>query len=260
MGANHELLPNGRRDLVRQLAIWLGFALGYQVARGLADRGRGEAFENARRVMRVEEWFGGLPEVGLQRRVLAAGPVLVHAVDWTYWAAQFVVVGTVLLWVYIRRNAAYARLRDTLIVTNTLGLVVYVALPTAPPRMFTSRGFVDLLGRSEVVNHGSLPVRLAANPYAAMPSLHAADALIVGFVLAAVFSRWWIKALFVLWPAWVSFSLVATANHFWLDIAAGSILAAVGAAVTARVALGTVLHGRGGAADGTASAGWLTPS
>jgi hypothetical protein len=36
-----------------------------------------------------------------------------------------------------------------------------------------------------VVNHGSGLVQLAANPYAAMPSLHAADALIVGLAPAA---------------------------------------------------------------------------
>ena len=244
-----RLLPNGRRDLLRQLAIWLGFALGYQVARGLADRGSAEAFANARRVMRLEERLGGLPEVGLQRHVIVEGPLLVHAVDWTYWVAQFAVVGAVLLWIYVWRNRAYARLRDTLIVANTLGLVVYVVLPTAPPGLFPQRGFLDLLGSSEALNHGSPTVRLFANPYAAMPSLHAADALIVGVALAAVFSRRWIKVLFLLWPAWVCFALVATANHYWLDIAAGAALAALGGAVTARFALGSVLRRRRGEAE-----------
>ena len=47
-------------------------------------------------------------------------------------------------------------------------------MPTAPPRLL-GVGFAD--------QHRDGLVSLAANPYAAMPSLHAADALIVGVVL-----------------------------------------------------------------------------
>ena len=58
-----------------------------------------------------------------------------------------------------------------------IGLVGYVFVPTAPPRLL-GVGFVD--------QHRDGLVSLAANPYAAMPSLHAADALIVGVVLFSV--------------------------------------------------------------------------
>ena len=58
-----------------------------------------------------------------------------------------------------------------------------------------------------------------------MPSLHAADALIVGITLFYVVRTWWLKALWLLWPAWVCFSVMATANHFWLDCVAGGFVA-----------------------------------
>ena len=64
-------------------------------------------------------------------------------------------------------------------------------------------------------------VQLAANPYAAMPSLHACDSLIVGVVLAGVARHWWSKAFWIVWPAWVWFAVMATGNHFWLDCLAG---------------------------------------
>jgi membrane-associated phospholipid phosphatase len=35
------------------------------------------------------------------------------------------------------------------------------------------------------------------------------------------------KALWLLWPAWVWFSVMATGNHFWLDVVAGVLVAAV---------------------------------
>jgi len=227
------LCPNGRRDFLRQLALWLGFVVGYQIARGLADRGSAEAFRNARRVIRLEEHLGGVLELELQQRVLAAGAFVVHALDWTYWIAQFAVVTGGLVWIYARRNEAYLCVRNTLIVTNTLALVGYVLLPTAPPRLLPSHGFVDTLAQSEVFNHGSGLVELLSNPYAAMPSVHAADALIIGVALAATVRRRWLTALFLLWPIWVCFSLLATANHYLLDVAAGAALAAVGALLSA---------------------------
>lgn len=240
-------LPRGRRDFLRQLTIWFGFAAAYQIARGLSDRGAREAFANARHVIRVEERLGALFEPDLQRPIVKTGGLLLHAVNWTYWLSQFAVVGLALLWIYLRRNQIYLRVRNTIIVANTIGLVGYVAIPTAPPRFFPELGFTDTLARAEALNHGTSLVELASNPYAAMPSLHATDALIIGFSLATVVRPRVLRVFFSLWPLWVSFSLVASGNHFWLDIAAGVVLAAVGAWLARRLERRppTFLHRRG---------------
>jgi membrane-associated phospholipid phosphatase len=121
-----------------------------------------------------------------------------------------------------------------IILANVLGLVGYAALPTAPPRMFPEFGFVDTLASLGTPNHGSLLVEMTANPYAAMPSLHAAVALLVGVVLACLVRPLWLKVLWLLWPAWVWFAVMATANHFWLDIAAGVLVASIAAAIVYR--------------------------
>ena len=68
-----------------------------------------------------------------------------------------------------------------------------------------------------------------------MPSVHAADALIIGVALAATVRRRWLTGLCLLWPLWVSFSVLATANHYWLDVVAGAALAGPGAIVAARL-------------------------
>jgi hypothetical protein len=157
--------------------------------------------------------------------------VLETLVSWTYWNSEFTVIGIALLWVYFRRNAAFTRFRNTILLANVLGLLGYVFLPTAPPRFFTSMGFTDTLGQFGGLNHGSGLVQLAANPYAAMPSLHAADALIVGVILASVVRSPFAKAVWVLWPAWVWFAVMATGNHFWLDCMAGIGVALVAMAI-----------------------------
>jgi membrane-associated phospholipid phosphatase len=107
------------------------------------------------------------------------------------------------------------------------GLIGYVLLPTAPPRMFPDLGFDDTLSGFGALNHGSGLVEFAANPYAAMPSLHAADALIIGLVLFSVCRTRIAKGLWLLWPAWVWFSVMATGNHFWLDVVGGVIVASL---------------------------------
>jgi membrane-associated phospholipid phosphatase len=71
-----------------------------------------------------------------------------------------------------------------------------------------------------------------------MPSLHAADSLIVGVTLAVVTRRWWLKPFWLLWPLWVWFAVMATANHFWLDVIAGIFVAMLAALIVYRPGLG----------------------
>jgi hypothetical protein len=84
----------------------LGFVVGYQVARGLAGWSADDACQNARRLVEIEQRLGGLFELEVQRAALDAGSALVHAVNWTYWLAQFAVACAVLLWVYLRGETA----------------------------------------------------------------------------------------------------------------------------------------------------------
>jgi hypothetical protein len=234
-----RFLPRGWGDLVLQLGIWFGFGLVYQVARGLADRTPAEAFQNGRHVIDFERGLHALVEVGVQRVILQAGGFLVEAVNWTYWIAQFVILALALLWIYLRHYDAFHRVRNWVLATNLLSLVGYVLMPTAPPRMFPDEGFVDTLAKAASLNHGSGLVELASNQFAAMPSVHAADALVIGFAMAMLVRTRVAAVLWTLWPTWVWFSVMATANHFWLDVAAG-----IGVAVVAGTMLAWVENRR----------------
>jgi membrane-associated phospholipid phosphatase len=230
IAAGRRYLPRGYADFGYQLLIWFGFLAAYQVARGFADRDPTRAFENGWRVIDLEQRLTGLRELTFQGWT-ESSHFLAVLVSWTYWNSEFTVIGLALLWVYFRRNGAFTRFRNTILLANVLGLIGYVLLPTAPPRFFTSMGFTNTLGQFGGLNHGSGLVELAANPYAAMPSLHAADALIVGVVLASVVRHWPWKVLWLLWPVWVWFAVMATANHFWLDVLAGIVLGTIALAL-----------------------------
>ena len=210
VGRRH--LPRGWADLGRQLAIWFGFAVLYQLARGFADRNPSKAIANGYHIVHFETRVASkLYELTFQNFV-DQRHLLETAVSWTYWLSEFAVLGLAVLWVYLRRHDHFVGFRNSVLLANVIGLFGYVFVPTAPPR---------LLGVGFVNTHRDGLVTLAANPYAAMPSLHAADALIVAVVLFSVCRSPWAKAIWALWPAWVIFSVMATGNHFWLDCLAG---------------------------------------
>src|SRR6476620_9035541 len=108
-------LPRGWAHLALQFVIWFGFYVLYQIARGAADRSVPHAFRNGEWVVHTERHLGTMFEPAVQR---------------------FVVVGATLLWVYFRHQERFAAFRNWLIVANVTGLVGYVLVPTAPPRMF----------------------------------------------------------------------------------------------------------------------------
>jgi membrane-associated phospholipid phosphatase len=222
VSAGRRYLPRGWGDLGRQLAIWFGFAVAYQLARGLADRNPAKAFANGHRVVDFEVGVTHrLYELTFQQFV-DQRHLLETAVSWTYWNSEFTVVGVTVLWVYLRRHEAFLGFRNSILLANVIGLLGYVLVPMAPPRLL-GVGFAD--------QHRDGLVRLAANPYEAMPSLHSADAVIVGVIMVTVCRHWWAKVLWALWPAWVWFAVMATGNHFWLDIVAGALVAVVAMAI-----------------------------
>jgi membrane-associated phospholipid phosphatase len=219
VAAGRRVLPRGWTDFGFQIVIWIGFYFSYQLVRGFVDRNPAKAFVNGFWVIDFEQKFTSHFIEQTAARIADSSDALFTLAAWTYWNSEFTVIGLTLLWVYLRRHDHFARFRNTILLTNMIGLVGYVLVPTAPPWMFPSFGFVD------GVNHGSDFVGALANPYAAMPSLHAADALIVGIALFGACRHWWSKAIWALWPAWVWFCVLATANHFWLDVVAGILVA-----------------------------------
>ena len=220
-----RVLPRGWRDFAIQLVIWFGFYFTYLGVRHLTYSTPGKALGNGLRVISLEQRLTHhLFELTVER-VADSSSLLLTAAAWTYWNSEFTVIGLALLWVYLRRHEGFNRFRNTILLANIIGLVGFVLMPTAPPWMFPHMGLVD------GVNHSSALLKTLGNPYAAMPSLHAADALIVGWFLVSTSKTIWAKALWALWPLWVWFCVVATANHYLLDVLAG-----IGVAVAAILA------------------------
>jgi hypothetical protein len=230
-----KVLPRGWLDFGVQLVIWFGFYFSYLAVRHLTDRDPTKAIVNGLRVISLEQRLTHhLFELTVER-IVDSSSTLLTVSAWTYWNSEFTVIGLTLLWVYLRRHERFSRFRNTILLANLIGLVGFALMPTAPPWMFPGVGFVA------GVNHSSAILQTLGNPYAAMPSLHAADALIVSWFLVTTCRTLWAKVLWAFWPIWVWFCVVATANHYLLDVLAG-----IGVAVASLLATswGARLAGR----------------
>ena len=218
----------GYRLLV-ELILLASLLLAYKYVRYLARDSDGSAFDNARRILDLEQSLGLAVEGSIQNAALRSRG-FVAFINQYYVASHFIVTAGVMMWVYIRRPGVYARVRWVLVGITVAALAIHVAFPLAPPRMISTMGLVDTLKAYGPSIYGS-PSDGAANQFAALPSLHFGYAALAAWAILLSFrSRW--RYLALIHPVFMLFSIMATANHFWIDAAAaGLLLAAVGAVV-----------------------------
>jgi len=216
-----------RRLLGQTLLVSLA-ALAYFGVRGLTQGSAGLAFENARRVLGSERALGVAWERGLQDAVLDRS-WLVTALNWVYIYGHWPVVIAALLWLFVRHPPDYLALRDAMFISGAIGLVIFMAFPTAPPRL-VDLGLVDTVTQRSSSYRALQPPGLL-NKYAAMPSLHFGWNLLVGIALVRVARRRAVQAVVIAVPIAMAIAVVATANHFVLDVPAGAVVALAGRAL-----------------------------
>ena len=141
---------------------------------------------------------------------------------------------TILALCYRYRPAVYRPARNALVLTNVVGLIVFALYPTAPPRLLPGAGFVDTVADAGFgTNHGPIP----ADQYGALPSLHLAWATWVAIAGFAMTRRRLLRGLLVAHPLLTALAVVATANHYLLDVVSGMLLGVVAAWTAGLLAL-----------------------
>ncbi len=203
---------------VELLAIgWLLFL--YDAVTNLAPLRLPVALGDARGILHFERVLHIDPELSLDRW-LASHHTLGLLVSDYYDNAHFVVTIGILVWLWWRRADLYRPLRNSLLLVNVLGFVVFWLFPVAPPRMLD--GFTDVVSSTHAFGSwhtGALASQ--ANQVAAMPSLHMAWAGWCALAVWRASRRPLVRAVAVAYPCMTAFAVLATGNHFVLDIAGG---------------------------------------
>ncbi|HUB76997.1 MAG TPA: phosphatase PAP2 family protein [Solirubrobacteraceae bacterium] len=228
-------LPKGWMDLARQVGLF-GFAyLVYRLVEGAANHSSALASAHATEIISLEQSLHVFAEQSIQSWA-SGSHVLMVVATYVYVNAQTTILIALLLYFYLAHNRHYYFVRNTLFVAMAIGLTGYLLFPTMPPRFMSNWGFVDTV--SSVT--GTSPMHGTAqeffNPYAAVPSMHVAFALIFGLTLVRLSRSWAARAWWACWPLLITFVTVITANHFFLDAVLGALTAAIAAGVALRLA------------------------
>ncbi|HXW59331.1 MAG TPA: phosphatase PAP2 family protein [Solirubrobacteraceae bacterium] len=216
------------------VVVWLCWI--YDATTNLAPLRVHLAIVHARAILSLERTLHLDPELALDRW-LAGHHTLALILSDYYDNAHFVVTLGLLGWVWWRRADVYRPLRNTLVAVNVLAFIVFWRYPVAPPRMLP--GFTDVVASSHAFGSwhtGELASH--ANQLAAMPSLHIAWAVWCTMVMWQLTRRVWARVLAVVYPFLTSLAVLATGNHFVLDIAGGLAVLAIATAIAWLIARG----------------------
>jgi len=225
-----RLLPKGVLDVLRQVALFFCAYYAYRVVRGMIDDPQGAtvAFDNARELIGIERALNLFVEPSVQAWA-AGAPLLVDIASWVYINAQTTVTVGALIFIYLAHNRSFYWVRNMFMVAMAIALVGYVVYPTAPPRFFPEWGFFDAVSEFTGVPHDNVSVNALFNPYAAVPSMHVAFALMIGIPLSRLAKHRPVRIFWAVYPVFVVFVIVVTGNHFLADAFLGALTAGIAA-------------------------------
>ncbi|MDH6710701.1 hypothetical protein P3T27_007451 [Kitasatospora sp. MAA19] len=220
--------------LLREAGTLLALFALWQLVGHLSVMSADHALDRASWVHRTELAIG-LPDEASWQAAITPYPVLVKLANYYYAVMHFAVMLAVLLWVFLRHRERYAWVRNTVVITTAVCLLVQF-IPVAPPRMLPQNGFVDVAAEyGQSVYGGAVGGVVVADQLSAMPSVHVAWCVLAAVAVVRLSSsrlRW----AMVLHPVLTVAVVVVTANHFWSDGIVAVVILLLAYAVQAVVA------------------------
>jgi hypothetical protein len=209
----------------------------YFLARGTAPDRADDAVALSLRLVELEQRLGIFVEPAIQEASVRHFWVKEFA-NFIYAYLHFPVLAVVGAWLWWRGRERFVLLRNVMFLSMVIGLVFYYALPVAPPRLMAAYGydfgFVDtVFGGNTAVSYAQ--PSLIRNDFAAMPSFH------FGWIVLASLALWvntrnrTLRLLAVSLTVVMTWSIVASANHYLVDIAVGGLVIALSWSIVERL-------------------------
>lgn len=210
------------------LIIGIGYGL-YTIIQHHINVSPAPPMRHAAAILGFERHVGMAVEQPLNA-VLVAHPSLASAANFYYVVMHEVATPAVIFWVFRARRAAYPYARFLLAVPTLIGFTLYYVVPVAPPRLLPDAHLVDTMGRfASPGSYSADPMAHNAAEFAAFPSLHLAWALWCGLMVCWLCRRWYVRVLAICYPMCTAVVVLATANHYLIDLAGGVAVIAFGA-------------------------------
>lgn len=233
--SNPNTINRGRQGRVysREILVLSTAASIYFGVRVLVEGSRSLATRNAERLLDIESMFGLDVEREVQRFALehdwarAIGNV---SYVWLHWPLLIGVLG----FLFCRDRSHYRQVRNAMFISGAIGLVLFWAVPMAPPRFMP--GFIGTVTDDARRHYLDYPLTWT-NQYAAFPSYHVGWTLIACLAMAAALHSRAAKGAALLPSLLVGVAVVTTGNHYIIDSLTGAAVA-----LAAYVAMGRVVH------------------
>ena len=135
------------------------------------------------------------------------------------------------MYLYLKHNRNFYFVRNMFMIAMAIALIGYIVFPTAPPRFMPEWGFIDSVSdfTGVQVGNGNASINALTNVYAAVPSMHVAFALMIGWTLARLVRTPLARVLWIVYPFLMAFVIIVTANHFIFDALLGALTAGASA-------------------------------
>lgn len=205
--------------LAELLVVAIGY-FAYSLSCGAVHQHQSLAFQNADRVVRLEQSLGIYIERRLQAPVLPHA-LLLQAFNAIYMWGHLPLVIVVAVWLFAFHRAQYRVIRNAVLISGALALLVFYTFPVAPPRLVPGLHLVDTAAMISPV-YDTVEPKIFFNPYAAIPSMHIGWDLLMGIGLIWASTRASVRWFGALLPVGMLLAVVVTGNHYVIDGVAGA--------------------------------------
>ena len=219
----------GRARAAREIALVVFAYFAYFAVRGFTQGSHGAAVSHAHKLVSFEKHAGFFWEPSIQAQIVHHHWI-VTAANWMYIWGHWPLIASVAVWLLVRRPGAYQLFRNAFFISGTIGIIIFVTFPVAPPRL-ADVGVVDTV---TMYSHAYRVLQPPAfvNQYAAVPSLHFGWDLLIGIALVRE-AKWLpVRILGAIVPVLMCAAIVVTANHYIFDAMAGGVVALSGLAAS----------------------------
>lgn len=177
-------------------------------------------------------FFGHLPTKLMQNRLWNGHVMWYDFVFYIAYMLHFVLPFGLAVLIWKTREKHYWRYITAYITVSFAGFLTFLAFPAAPPWLASDKGIIEPIARVSssvwyalgIHEFPSVYNKISPNPVAAMPSLHAAYALLFALFATKLFKTRW-RYLAWLHPILIWFGTVYQGEHYAIDEIAGIIYA-----------------------------------
>ncbi len=221
------------KQLFIRLAPFVGLMLVYEFFRGLIPvLNQRVAYEW---MPAVDIWmFGGLPTAILQDWWWTGTVQWYDSALYLPYLLHFVLPLALALLIWKHREKLYWQYVTSFVVLCFAAFFTFLLMPAAPPWLASEKGYIEPITRVSsdvwaslgVQDFPSIYSKIAANPVAAVPSLHAGFATLFAMYVFLVFGRKW-GLLATAYPVVIYVGTIYTGEHYFIDELLGSIYAVI---------------------------------